>query len=82
MSKSKKKIHVPGPAGIAIFIAVASLALSLGIMRWSVLILEEQLQLRTEFEQLKNQQNQVNLQYELWLDRLQQEIEDARKIGS
>jgi hypothetical protein len=75
----RRAMQIPAPSAIAIFLAVAALALGIGAMRWSALLLEEQLRLRNDFMELSTQQAQVNTQYEFWLDRVIQEREDLER---
>jgi len=72
--------NISGPVMSAIVISVISLALSAGVMRWSWLLLDEQIRLRQDFMRLKNQQDQVNIQYEAWLKKVQQEINKAEEL--
>lgn len=64
-----------GPVAVAIVISVIALALAIGAARWSWLVLDEQVKIRREFVELKGREEQVNLQYEFWLNRLQAERE-------
>lgn len=70
---------IPMAAAAAIIISAVSLAASLGTARWSWLLLDEQIKMRKEFMELKNDQEQTKLQYEFWLKRLQDEREAAKK---
>ncbi len=60
---------------VAITVAAISLAVSVGVARWSWLILDEQILLRNDFKQLELRQEQVGIQYEFWLQQLQEERE-------
>jgi len=62
----------------AIGIAVASLALAAGVCRWSWLIVDEQVRLRQDFMQLKNDQEQLYTQFEFWNQQVQKE---RRELG-
>lgn len=57
----------------AVIVAFLSLMVSVGVARWSWLLLDEQIALREEFEQLRNDQKQTEIQYGVWLDRLKEE---------
>lgn len=74
--RKKEKQYQPkfsNSSAIAIIIAVISLAVAAGVARWSWLMLDEQIQLRKDFEQLKARQDQVGIQYEFWLKQIQEE---------
>jgi heme/copper-type cytochrome/quinol oxidase subunit 2 len=62
---------------VAIVVAAISLAVSIGVARWSWLLLDEQILLRNDFEELRARQEQVGIQYEFWLERLQEERADS-----
>lgn len=62
------------PAELAAFIVgLVALLATAGTARWTWLVVDEQVKLREEFMQLKNQQEQVGIQYEFWLKQLQEE---------
>ncbi|MFH1047815.1 MAG: hypothetical protein V1738_05930 [Patescibacteria group bacterium] len=69
------QIRFTNSAMIAIVVAAISLAISIGVARWSWLLLDEQIMLRNEYEELRARQDQVGIQYEFWLQQLQQERE-------
>jgi hypothetical protein len=71
--KKKDSQDIPLAAAAAIIISAVSLAASLGTARWSWLLLDEQIKLRKEFMEVKNDQEQTTQQYEFWLKRLQDE---------
>lgn len=71
--KSDLNVDLPKPLAAAVVISVVSLAVSLGIARWSWLLLDEQIELRNEFMLLQNSQEQTRQQYEYWLSKLQEE---------
>ena len=64
---------------VAIVVAAISLAVSIGVARWSWLLLDEQILLRNEFEELKARQEQVGIQYEFWLEQLQAERDSSEE---
>ena len=72
-----KRKKSPGEAEIsraefaAVIISTVALVFAVGVARWSWLILDEQIELRKEFETLKGRQAQVETQYEVWLAELQ-----------
>ncbi len=72
------RVSFSNSAMIAIVVAVISITISIGVARWSWLILDEQVQLRKEFEELRARQDQVGIQYEFWLNQLQEERDDLR----
>ncbi|MEA3249767.1 MAG: hypothetical protein U9Q03_05445 [Patescibacteria group bacterium] len=73
-------ITIPYPMMIAIIISVISLMISIGVARWSSLLLEEQLELRKEFVDLNARQDQVGIQYEFWLEQLEENLEEAKGL--
>jgi len=64
---------IPMPVVAAIVIAVFSLFIAVGAARWSWYIVDEQIRLRDDFNKLRNEQDQVNIQYEFWLKQVQTE---------
>ena len=64
---------IPNSVAIAILLAVVALTASLGVARWSWLLLDEQLDLRKELNELRVRQTQVETQYEFWLGQVQEE---------
>lgn len=64
---------IPMAAAAAIIISAVSLAASLGTARWAWLLLDEQIKIRKEFMEIRNDQEQTKQQYEFWLKRLQDE---------
>lgn len=69
--RNPDKEIISAPAMAAIVVAVLSLVLSAGIARWSWLLMEEQMALRYDFENLKMAQEEINVQYEFWLEQLE-----------
>jgi hypothetical protein len=69
------QLRFSNSAMIAIVVAAISLAISIGVVRWSWLLLDEQIQLRNDFQELQARQDQVGIQYEFWLQQLQEERE-------
>jgi hypothetical protein len=67
-------------AAWAIVLSVVALAAALGVARWSWLMLDEQISLRKEFVELKNEQVQTNIQYEYWLGKIRAERDEMRKL--
>jgi len=63
---------------VAIVVASISLAVSIGVARWSWLLLDEQLVLRNDFQELRARQEQVGIQYEFWLEELQAERDELK----
>jgi len=59
----------------AFVVAFVSLCAAAGVARWSWLLLDEQVALRKEVMKLRSQQEQVHIQYERWLQKVQQERE-------
>lgn len=55
---------------IAIIIAVIALMFAIGTARWSWLLLDEQIQIRKDFMELKNQMDQTNINVDAWLDKI------------
>jgi len=78
--KDGDKERMPAPTVAAIVIAVVSLALATGVIRWSWLIVDEQIKLRQEFMQLKNSQDQLNTQFEFWNKQVQKEREEIKAL--
>ena len=70
---------ISGAVMAAIVISTISLVLAAGVARWSWLMLDEQIQLRKDFEKLKNDQAQTQIQYEFWLQKLQKEREAGKQ---
>ena len=75
----KNEEKIPTSTVAAILVACLSLILSFGVIRWSWLLLDEQIQLRKDFMELKEEQAQVNIQYEFWLKKIQDERTAIKK---
>ncbi len=78
--KDSDKNNIPAPTVAAIAISVISLALAAGVIRWSWIIVDEQVRLRREFMELKGSQEQLNTQFEFWNRQLQQERQEIREL--
>jgi len=74
-----KNITIPYPMLIAVIISFITLAISVGLIRWSWLLLDEQVRLRKDFVDLSARQDQVGIQYEFWLEQLQEEREASKE---
>ncbi|MFA6604174.1 MAG: hypothetical protein WCT10_05080 [Patescibacteria group bacterium] len=72
-SKKDSADVIPTPTVAAIIIAVFALFIAAGAARWSWYIVDEQIRLRNDFSKLRNEQDQVNTQYEFWLKQIQTE---------
>jgi hypothetical protein len=68
-------------AAWALIVSAVALMASLGVARWSWLLLDEQVQLRKDFIELKNEQEQSNIQYEYWLGKLKDERAAWQKMN-
>lgn len=64
---------LPQPVVAALIVSVVALTISIGVARWSWLLLDEQITMRKDFMELRNEQTQTNQQYEYWLGKLQAE---------
>lgn len=73
LKRNPDKEIVSAPVMTAIVIAALSLVLSAGVARWTWLLMEEQISLRYDFENLKMAQEEINVQYEFWLEQLETE---------
>lgn len=71
--KKSDKAQIPNSVAVAIILAVTAFAVAAGVMRWSWLIMDEQIVLRKELNKLEVRQSQVETQYEFWLGQLQEE---------
>ncbi len=78
--KSDDKNTIPAPTFAAIIISVVSLALAAGVIRWSWIIVDEQVRLRREFVELKSSQDQLNTQFEFWNKQLQKERQEIKEL--
>jgi len=70
---------IPNSVAIALIISTVALALVAGVVRWSWLLLDEQIRLRQDLNDLKYRQAQVETQYEFWLQQLQDERAAIKK---
>jgi|GEM_PF-1944127 hypothetical protein len=76
------KPKIPTATVTAILLGVIALAVAAGLFRWSWIILDEQISLRRDFMELQNQQEQLNIQFDFWNGKLQEErqaIKDLQK---
>jgi hypothetical protein len=71
--KSPSPADLPAPMVAAVLVSVFALAVSLGVARWSWLLLDEQIRMRKEFKQMRSDLEQTNTQYEYWLGKVQEE---------
>jgi len=74
-----KNITIPYSTMVAIIISVITLAISAGLIRWSWLLLDEQVRLRKDFVDLSAKQDQMGVQYEFWLEQLQKERDAVKE---
>lgn len=65
--------QLPPGVAAAIIVSMVALCLSIGVARWSWLMLDEQIRLRKDFADLRNEQDQANIQYEYWNAKVQEE---------
>ena len=69
---------IPNSVAVAILLAVIALTTSLGVARWSWLLLDEQLDLRRELNELQMRQTQVETQYEFWLGQVEENLKELK----
>ena len=72
----QEKVKLSYGSAAAIIISIIGLCVSAGVFRWSWLILDEQITLRKEFMELKNGQEQLQLQADFWLGQLQKKNQE------
>ncbi|MDD5251738.1 MAG: hypothetical protein PHT12_03830 [Patescibacteria group bacterium] len=64
----------------ALFLAAAALAIAAGTFRWSWLIMDEQIQLRKDYLELKNQQDQLEMNYDAWNGFVDKKINEILQL--
>jgi hypothetical protein len=64
--KKEEKNAIADSTAATVILAIISLCLALGAARWSWATTEEQIQLRQDFNELKNQQDQLKMQFDFW----------------
>jgi hypothetical protein len=82
----KKKVppslEVSPMVAAALIVSAFAVALAAGALRWSWLLLDEQLRIRKDFMDLRNEQVQTGQQYEYWLGKLQAERAESQKMNA
>ncbi|MFH2062854.1 MAG: hypothetical protein ABIJ46_01735 [bacterium] len=73
---SENATRIQLPVVVALAVSAVSLALAIGVARWSWLILDEQVRLRDSYEDLRMRQEQVEIQYEFWLQQIEKRERD------
>ncbi len=80
-SKKPVSADLPPVVAASIIISAVALMLSAGVLRWSWLLVDEQIRIRKDVMELQNTQEQVNIQYEYWLGKLQDERAEWQKMN-
>ncbi len=75
-----KDVNFNYPTMIAVILSVISLAIAIGLVRWSWLLLDEQVTLRKDFVDLTARQDQIDIQYEFWLEQLEEDLEEVKTL--
>jgi hypothetical protein len=65
---------------VAIVISIISIAISIGIARWTWLIFDEQVAIRQDFNDIEFRQEQVETQYEFWLEELESDLDEVKSL--
>ncbi len=78
----KKEPHneVSAPTAAAILLATLALAVALGAARWSWYMIDELVQLRQDFNDLKNEQDQLKIQFDFWDQKVSSERSQLRMM--
>lgn len=79
--KPTPSLDIPPMIAVAVVASAMALFVSCGVMRWSWLLLDEQIRMRNEFMGLKNDQEQTKIQYEYWLNKLQAERAEGQEMN-
>jgi len=72
--KRSSERNISGPVFAALVVSFIGLMFVIGVARWSWLLLDEQIRLRSEVEALKERQAQVETQYEFWLKQVEKKL--------
>jgi len=78
--KKKTDMDLPRETVIAVALSAVALIVSVGCMRWSYLLMDEQIQLRTEFSELQNAQDQLKIQFDHWDAKAGEQRMELRKM--
>jgi hypothetical protein len=79
--KPASSLDVHPLVAAALIVSALALFVSCGVMRWSWLLLDEQIRIRIEVMDLKNDQEQTKIQYEYWLNKLQAERAEGQEMN-
>ena len=66
-----KKITVPRHLIVPLILTAMNVVAIASVARWSVVIADEQAELRRDYLELSNAQEQLNIQFEYWLAKTQ-----------
>ena len=77
--RKEGRTEIPTATVAAVLIAVVALAVSIGVARWSWLILDEQIKLRQDFIDLKTSQEQLNTQFDFWDKKVESERQQLKQ---
>lgn len=78
----KKENHndISAPTAVAILLSTVALAVALGAARWSWYMIDELVQIRQDFNDLKNQQDQLKIQFDFWDQKVSAERAQLRMM--
>jgi hypothetical protein len=82
--KKRDRTKIPAATAAAVIMSAAALAFSIGVARWSWLILDEQIRLREDFTELKNDFAQMEIEFGVWgrkFDKAWEELKRVRSFG-
>lgn len=78
--KKEDRGNISATNAIAILLATLALAVALGAARWSWYMIDELVQLRQDFNDLKNQQDQLKIQFDFWDQKVSAERSQLRMM--
>ena len=77
---TKKSRNVDRTTAILSVVAMLALLTAAGAMRWAWVLLDEQVELRKDFVELQNRQDQLEIQFDFWDKKVAEERKELKEL--
>ena len=72
--------QIPASTVVALAVAVVALITSVGMAKWTLYIVNDLVALRQDFAALRNEQDQLKIQFDYWDQKVMEERSMIRKL--
>lgn len=72
--------QIPASTVVALAIAVVALVTAVGTAKWTLFIVDDLVSLRQDFAALRNEQDQLKIQFDYWDQKVSEERMMIRKL--